>query len=196
MSNAHNSARLARPINLPATAHHRLEKPVTSQRECAADRSLHPAEVIHWAIANANITEIVRKYYGIKFLNSVKVCARSGAVMVFIRAEAGQQEEAVNWKQQRYLSRGWKKGLYLLLVCLLVPGGTIILLGWLFVQSAHFSDELAACPQASFAELMSVNVRRLKLALTNVRLSNNLRGATSRATTRKGLGCPRGFGIT
>ncbi|MGD0228197.1 MAG: hypothetical protein ABSF71_38320 [Terriglobia bacterium] len=74
--------------------------------------------------------------------------------MLFIKAGAGQREEAVNWKQLLYLSRGWRKGLYLLLVCLLVPGGTIILLGWLFVQSAHFNDEPAAYSKASFAELM------------------------------------------
>jgi hypothetical protein len=98
---------------------------------------------------------------------------------MLFKAEAGQQEEMVNWKQRLYLTRGWRKVLYLLLFCLLVPGGTIILLGWLFLQSAHF-DERTAYPKARFAEFMSVNVKRLKPALTDVQLSNNLLGATSK----------------
>jgi hypothetical protein len=108
------------------------------------------------------------------------MCEIEGLSCSSINAEAGQQEEVVNWKQRLYLTRGWRKVLYLLLFCLLVPGGTIILLGWLFVQSAHFKDELAVYPKASFAKFISVNVRRLKLALTDVQLRNNLLGATSK----------------
>lgn len=58
----------------------------------------------------------------------------------------------MEWKRLPCLTGGWRKWLSLPLISILVPGGTIILLGWLAVQCLHFDDELAAYAKASFAE--------------------------------------------
>lgn len=46
----------------------------------------------------------------------------------------------------------WWRWMYLFAIWFLVPGGTLIVLAWLFVQEVHLDDELSAYYDASFGE--------------------------------------------
>ena len=48
----------------------------------------------------------------------------------------------------------WWRWLCLLAIWLLVPGGTLILLAWLFVQEVRLDKELSAYYDDSFGEFM------------------------------------------
>ena len=48
----------------------------------------------------------------------------------------------------------WWRLLELLAIWLLIPGGILIVLAWLFVQGIRLEDELSAYYDASFGEFM------------------------------------------
>ena len=48
----------------------------------------------------------------------------------------------------------WWRWLYLFVLWILVPGGTLIVLTWLLAQGIHLDNELSAYYHASFGEFM------------------------------------------
>ena len=57
----------------------------------------------------------------------------------------------------------WWRWLWLFAIWLIVPGGTLIVLAWLFIQEIHLDHELSAYYDASFGEFMKQKQKEAKL---------------------------------
>ena len=66
----------------------------------------------------------------------------------------------------------WWRWLWLFVIWLIVPGGTLIVLAWLFVQEIHLDHELSAYYDASFGEFKECRQKQKEAKLDIHPISN------------------------